>query len=1821
MVSLVLINADMKNISLLFLAGMISTAGTLHSQAPTCDPNVPFYQVNLVGQPAGVWISPVHSRLGNCCSTTSPDRCTSFEILLDTGAAMISFEIASGSIPTGSMYYQIGCGPQQAVGDPICVIGPGPHYLTFCKPGNNTNTYRVTSIPKPTFPGDQTARFGCSLPLHVLGLLENSITWNSIFPGPSGAYNSYLNCTTACDSVLYTPPSNAPAFIDYVICGTPIATECGYVALCDTIRIFNSNFLTSTVTPNPATFCGGGPGVLLTAAASGGLAPYTFSWYNQSLNLVGTGSTFNVTSGGTYQLRVEDALFDSTYCPATLVSVPVTQVPPPTVSAGNDQTVCASDAATILQGVVTNATGGIWSGGAGTYNPSATSLLVTYTPTAAEILAGQVTLTLTSTGAGGGCINASDNITITIPPLLVASLSSQTITCNGGNATLTPVVSGGTSPYSYLWNTGLSSNSLTAGSGNYCVAITDNMGCNINVCANITEPPLLSSTVSSVDATTNGGTDGSASVVVTGGVGPYSYLWTPGSQTTATAIGLSYGVYSVVVTDANGCTTVGSVVVNEPRCLGFQVSALATNLSCNGDSTATATAIVSGGTAPYTFAWNTSPVQTTFLASNLSAGTYFVTVIESSGCIEVASAVVSEPPALINTINSTNTSAVAANDGSATANPSGGTAPYSYVWNTTATTQTISNLTAGLYLVTITDANGCSRLDSVRIYDPECASIVMNTYSTAVSCPGGSDGSASAQILFGIPPYIYSWSNGGTTPTISGLTAGTYTVIGSGALNCLHFANITVTQPAPFTAALSPTNVSCNNENDGTIELTVSGGTYPYTYSWSNGSQVEDLANLAPGIYTVTITDAHGCITMASTSITQPTPLVVTTSITDITCNGGSDGAIDVTVTGGATPYSYSWSNSATSQDLTGLLFGTYILTVTDANNCAQSNLALPVNEPSVVVIDSIIVACPVPGSGVAEVTVYPSGGNSGQYSISFDNGTTFLSAGVYTTFLPVGTTYYVVANDVAGCATTQADTLVIAPDVQILSVSFDPCVADGVTSIPVIVTVTGGSSTALMMSFDNGVTYLPAGTYNATLATGTTLLLIAQDSLACLSTTEIVVLPSELSMSTTTSTFIGGSQVSCASSMDGSIDLTSNGGTGNQTFSWSNGATTEDISGLAAGTYTVIVSDSMSCSDTISATLTAPMPLTSVASVSSNYNGFGISCAGATDGSVDLAVAGGTNGYAFAWSNGSTTEDLNNIPAGVYSVLVTDTNNCTTTDTIMVTEPTALTASVLSQRVYCNGDSTGGADLTANGGVTSYAYLWSTNATSEDISGVPAGNYTVVVTDANGCTTTSAVTVTQPLAIALNGAVSNLTCFNSDNGSVDLTTAGGIVPFTYLWSNAATTQDNSSLAAGSYSVIVTDSAGCTDTISFLVTQPDSLMAAAIAPTDFNGFDVSCAGSTNGAVDLTVTGGTSAYTYVWNNAASTEDLLNVGAGTYSVTITDVNGCQQTATVTLTEPPLLVLTSTQQNVPCNGFFTGSIDLTLSGGVPVYTYVWSNSATTQDIAAIGAGTYSVTVTDANGCTTDSVFQITELSPIISSTNVVNPLCYNSADGSGEIAVVGGTTPYSYAWSNGQTTEDPVNLSSGTYFVVITDSNNCQHTDTIILGNPNPLETSLSSPLQFNGHHITFFGGSDGSVDLEVTGGTPGYTYLWSNGSVTQDLGGIPAGTYAVTIFDANGCSIQDTITIHEPLDLEMPTGFSPNGDGQNDAFVVHGLESFPNNRMEVYNRWGNLVYDADGYMNGWRGTSDAGAELPDGTYFVILTINDGAIKLNGFVDLRR
>jgi hypothetical protein len=435
--------------------------------------------------------------------------------------------------------------------------------------------------------------------------------------------------------------------------------------------------------------------------------------------------------------------------------------------------------------------------------------------------------------------------------------------------------------------------------------------------------------------------------------------------------------------------------------------------------------------------------------------------------------------------------------------------------------------------------------------------------------------------------------------------------------------------------------------------------------------------------------------------------------------------------------------------------------------------------------------------------------------------------------------------------------------------------------------------------------------------------------------------------------------------------------------------------------------------------------------------------CEGASNGSATVIPSGGTSGYTYLWSNGSTTATVSSISTGTYNLTVTDSKGCKVVASAIVPIGLPIITSVVSTAVSCNGGTDGQLDLTALGGNTPLSFSWGSGITSEDRTGLSAGNYTVTVTDAIGCTKTVVSTVYQPALLDVTGSIINVRCNGASTGEINITPVGGTTPYSYSWSSTATTEDISARTAGTYSVTVTDTKGCTDIYFGTITQPTLLTASAVP------FAVTCYGESTGSVNLTASGGTTSYTYLWSNGAMTEDISALPANTYTVTVTDANQCTATASAAVSQPSAALMASAMAtNALCNGASTGAVDLTVSGGTigSGYTYAWSNTATTQDLSSLAAETYQVTVTDANACTVIVSQVVTQPQSLALTADAVHAACAAGTDGSIDLTVTGGTTAYIYLWSNGAVTQDITGLSPGTYTVTVTDANGCTKSMTV-------------------------------------------------------------------------------------------------------------------------------------------------------------------------------
>lgn len=514
------------------------------------------------------------------------------------------------------------------------------------------------------------------------------------------------------------------------------------------------------------------------------------------------------------------------------------------------------------------------------------------------------------------------------------------------------------------------------------------------------------------------------------------------------------------------------------------------------------------------------------------------------------------------------------------------------------------------------------------------------------------------------------------------------------------------------------------------------------------------------------------------------------------------------------------------------------------------------------------------------------------------------------------------------------------------------------------------------------------------------------------------------------------------------------------------------------------------------------------------------------------------------------------NLP-GTYTVVVTDCEGCTATASY--TKPPALEVTAVTTNVTCYGGTNGSIDVSVSGGTPSYHYLWNDGATTQDRSGLSAGTYTVTVTDENDCTATLTKTITQPTELIVTAVVTNVTCGGS-NGAIDVSVSGGTPPYDYLWNDGATSQDRTNLTAGTYTVTVSDEHNCTVEASFTVTEPDCELS--ITATSGN---VSCHGSTDGSIDVTASGVQCDVSYLWNDGVTTEDRTGLAAGTYTVIVTDGANCTASLTVTITEPDELEISGTVLDVSITAGADGSIDVTVTGGTLPYTYLWNDGVTTEDRTGLTAGTYSVTVTDAHGCTKQKTFIVNEPPCSFAITqNHTDVSCYGGNDGSIVIGFHGEQGTVTFLWSDGATTQNRSGLTAGTYTVTATDEGGCTATRTITIEQPDELVISGTTI------DVTINGGSDGSIDVTVTGGTGPYTYLWNDGATTEDRTGLAAGTYTVTVTDDHGCTASQTFIVNQPDCVCIPPS----------TFTIDSLSATQANLC-----W-NEIPCAEGYLIRWR-----------------------------------
>ena len=675
--------------------------------------------------------------------------------------------------------------------------------------------------------------------------------------------------------------------------------------------------------------------------------------------------------------------------------------------------------------------------------------------------------------------------------------------------------------------------------------------------------------------------------------------------------------------------------------------------------------------------------------------------------------------------------------------------------------------------------------------------------------------------------------------------------------------------------------------------------------------------------------------------------------------------------------------------------------------------------------------------------------------------------------------------------------------------------------------------------------------------------------------------------------------------------------GAGYAAYSWNTGANTQTINVTTAGTYIVTVTSLSGCT-TGSASIVVTVNAGPTPSITAN--GPVNFCQG---GSVVLDAGAGYSGYL--WSTGPNSQTITVSTSGTYNVIVTDANGCTGTTSINVTVNSIPSVSASATQTGCT-VANGTATANPSGGTAPYTYLWSNLDPNQTANNLPAGTYNVTVTDANGCTATTSVNV-----ITANGPVVSASSTQAGctvaNGTATANPSGGTAPYTYLWSNGDLNQTANNLSSGTYNITVTDANGCTAVTSVNVTT-----AAGPTTTTAAIGNVTCSGLSNGSASSTPSGGTTPYTYSWNTTPvqNTQTATGLGQGNYIVTVTDANGCTATAAVTISQPQALANATSVTNIICNGGNNGSATSTPSGGTSPYTYSWTTSPVqnTQTANGLSQGTYTVTITDANGCTTQSSVIISEPPAITLAVSGNDSLC--SGDTATLAATPGGGTPaYTYVWVPGPQNGASINVSPNTntsYTVSMTDANGCVSNAQIFNVSVLPSPTALFD---------TASNGMYGSVFLFNDLSTPDTTitaWFWDFGDGSTSTAQNPvhtfpgSGTYTVTqvVFNQYGCPGTFLIVIDFSEGILIPNVFTPDGDGSNDVWYIpnSGMEEF---HVVIFDRWGAKVFETTADEIRWDGRSTSGKLLTDGTYFFSLRaiLKSGAgiknYSTNGYVSL--
>ena len=1425
---------------------------------------------------------------------------------------------------------------------------------------------------------------------------------------------------------------------------------------------------------------------------------------------------------------------------------------------------------------------------------------------------GSGTYTIVAMDANG-CTDTAVAVLISPSNLFYSSATIVQPTCTS-TGSISVQGGGGSPPLTYAIGTGpysTNSNFTNLSAGTYTIHLQDANNCihDTIITLNAIQQPSFSS-VPRTQPSCSFPNGGSITVNILGGTPAFSYSINGGTPQAGNNFSpLSAGSYAITVTDANGCTLSTAVNLTAANNVAFS-QFTSSDVGCFGTPLGSISTTATGGNPAYQYSLNGGTPQANGNFTNVTAGVYTVTAVDASGCSVTSSVTIANSgTVLINSVSSTNSPCFNPATGtiSVTGTVSNPPIQYSITPGGNNTSGNFTGLGGGMYVVTVSDAAGCTTTSSVTITAPPAMSFT-SVQIVYPPCFGGV-GSISLMGQGGTPPYQYNINNGpfGASSVWNNLPNGNYTIQLQDANGCLHDTTILLDEPPEleFNGVVS-VNSSCDpQQTTGSINVMATGGTPPYTYAINNGpfGATTSFTNLGAGTYIISVLDSNNC--------QQDTTVVISANgnfeIQTITrnqpsCFGGSDGSIVFTVNGGVAPYQYSINLGGyqASNSFSGLAAGSYNLRAIDASGCfVDTNISL--SQPSAINFSTVSLNNPS-CSGVPNGSVVVTGtGGTTPYNYSSNNGPFGSSANLSNLSAGVNV---ISIRDANNCQRDTTLTLVNPVQVGItnLSIINPGCLGGGGT---VSYSGSGGSS-PYSYSID-GINFVSAGLFS-NLSNGSVTIYV-RDGNNCTADTTFTI---NGTAAVTISSFSFTPYV-CPGQMNGSITVTANSSNlpiqyrilGNPPQA------TGNFTALGAGTYTIRSEDNQGCymDSTITIVQSPPITVDSIVSTPAT-------CSYSNDGSLSVYASGGVQPLAYQLSGAgySAVSTFANQNGGTYTVSVRDSTNCVVNTPATVFAPPAIVVnSIMIQQPFCSSATDGQITINVQGGVPPYQYAINTSlfTTNNSFTNLVQGNYQIQIVDAQNCqfdTTINLVANNYMQFVAVQ--VQDVSCPGGNDGSISLFTTGGTAPYNYSINNIPNGNSGSfsNLGIGQYSILVTDTLGCQKDTLITISQPPNALSLTQTFMTPN----LCKGDSAGSIGVQASGGTTPYQYSLGGVVfqAANNFSNLPAGAYQIFASDANGCQTDSLFVVTEPD----TSVQLQVPvvtrtsCIGVNDGTIRVQALYGTLPYTFFLNGVSQGTDTFYnnLAPGNYIVEVVDNIGCRSTGKYEVflTPIRPLLLIDSLVGPFCRGDADGYLQWTTLSPYPPFDYTVNgvNQGATDFASNLGVGSYTIEVEDDRGCIDDTTVTFVESNPIELSVTTtPASCEGT------GDDGGARAIVVDGEAPYRYIWSSnvGINTDSVYPVRAGTYFTIVQDNLNCTDTARFTVdYEPCcTVTLPNAFTPNGDGLNEIFKVIDYGQIKLVSFEIFNRWGNKVFRTNILTDGWDGYyKRLPAEI--GSYFYVI-----------------